>query len=107
VKTRDFAHPTDLGDVVLRAHYGDDGQPESVEVLEADPRVLIGGHLIREAHAGQPDERVPFATVDKPEVGGVLRIDASNRRLVYVLTEYEPLVNGFRARDAYTGEWPD
>jgi hypothetical protein len=107
VTTRTFAHRTSLGDVILRARYDDGGQPESVEVLEAAPRVLIGGQLVREAHAGQPHERVPFATVDRPEVGGLLRIRASNRNLIYLLTEYEPLLHGCRVPDIYVGEWPD
>lgn len=105
--TRIFGHRTSFGDVVLRAHYDDGGQPESVEVLEADPRVLIGGHLVREVHAGQPHERVPFAEVDEAAVGGTLRIRASNRNLVYRLTEYEPLLDGHRVPDTYVGEWPD
>jgi hypothetical protein len=105
--TRILANPTSLGDVVLRAHYGADGQPESVEVLEAAPRVLISGQLLREMHAGQQAGYLPFAAVDKPEVGGVLRIHATNRTLVYRITEHEPVIDGRAMPDAYVGEWPD
>jgi hypothetical protein len=105
--TRILANPTSLGNVILRAHYDAGGQPESVEVLEAAPRVLINGQMLREMHAGQPAGYLPFATVDKPETGGVLRIHATNGILVYRITEYEPLVDGWRGPDTYVGEWPD
>jgi hypothetical protein len=107
VNTQLIEHPTSLGEVILRQHCDSHGEPESVEVLHADPRVLISGELLRQVHAGTPHERVPFAMVDKPEVGGTLTIRATTGNLVYRLTEYEPLHHGYRVPDTYVGEWPD
>lgn len=103
--TRTLTQPAALGDVILRAHYRDDGVPESVEVVEAAPRVLISGELLRALRDGR--DQVPFAAVDRAEVGGVLTIWARDRNLVYRLTGFEPVVDGIRWPDTYVGEWPD
>jgi hypothetical protein len=100
-------HPAGLGDVTLRSIYGDRGQVAAVEVLHADPRVLISGEVLRQIHDGKPEETVPFAGADHPGVGGVLRIHAVNRTLVYRIASDAPVADGYEMPDAYIGEWPD
>lgn len=109
MNTRLHHHPTSYGDVLLQGHYSDDGQCTSVEIVTADPRVLIDGKMLRRIHSGEDELTVPFAEIDHVAVGGVFRIHAANRILVYRLTEYEPPFEpgGPRIPDTYVGEWPD
>jgi hypothetical protein len=68
-----------------------------LEILHAEPRVLFGGDLLRLIRRG---EAQPCVEVDKVGIGGLIRIRARNRYLVYRLTEHLP-------HDTWAGEWPD
>lgn len=71
--------PPVSGEIVLRTLYND-GCATGVQILQADPRVLISGGLVRQLHEGDPGA-VKFASITKPEVGGVLRINGSTASL--------------------------
>jgi hypothetical protein len=84
--------PGDFGDCTLTSIDGG----RNVRVDRADPRILISGHLVREALAGG----IAFLpgcelTSDR------LVIDGVNRRVVYRIGRYVP------ERDWYEAEWPD
>jgi hypothetical protein len=92
-------HDPSLGDVVLQEHYDGHGHTTGVEVIRADPRVLISGLLLRQIYAGSAGR---FAEVDHPGIGATLRIHADNRNLVYVITG-----QCADCIDVFIGEWPD
>jgi hypothetical protein len=103
-----FCHWTTLGDVVLHQQVdASSGRVTCLKVLQADPRVLISGELLRQLEHGDGWPTLPYASVDHVSVGGIVRINASNQRLIYVLTEYEPVVDGLIVPDTYVGEWQD
>lgn len=79
----------------LRRHY--ERTDEWLEILSADPQALFSGELLRSVRKGNA---APGVTLTKPEVGGVLRIEARNRTVVYRLVERDE-------RDVFMGEWPD
>jgi hypothetical protein len=82
--------------LVLASHWEAGGEPW-LEVIHAEPRALFSGPLLRRVRRG---EGFPFTTVDKVGIGGILRINARDRRLVYRIVEHLPY-------DIYAGEWPD
>jgi hypothetical protein len=82
--------------VVLRQHY--EGTEEWLEIVSALPRALFSAELIREVRTGR---RSLDISLDKPEIGGILRIKGRDRTLVYRLVEHN-----FEL-DYFVGEWPD
>ncbi len=84
--------------LILRSHWEPGSYDPWVEVVHAAPRALFGGDLLRRCHRG---EALPFTEVDHVGVGGLVRINARDRRLVYRLVEHDEL------HDVYAGEWPD
>lgn len=82
--------------IVLRQHY--EGTEEWLEIISAMPRALFSAELLHEVRTGR---RSLDIMLDKPEIGGVLRIRGRDRTLVYVLTEHN-----FEL-DYFIGEWPD
>lgn len=84
--------------LVLRSHWGPGGIDPMLEVLHAAPEALFSGQLLRLVQRG---EAQPFTELDRAEIGGVLKIYAEDRTLIYRLTAYDA------KRDVYTGHWPD
>lgn len=82
--------------VVLRHHY--EGSEEWLEIVSALPRAMFSAELLHEVRTGRGSLDI---TLDKAEVGGILRIKARDRILVYRLVEHN-----FQL-DLFWGEWPD
>lgn len=110
-----YRHPSSYGGITLLAHYGEDGLPEAVDIVQADPEILFSGRFLRDIAAGACYKRVPLATLDRPEVGGVFRVLGRNRHLVYLITEADPLLpctahdgcGGHRHAGTFAGRFPD
>ncbi len=81
--------------LLLRRHY--EGTECWLEILEAAPRAMFSGELLRSARRGSGG---PEVDVDYPGVGGIVRIKGRNRTVVYRLVAEAPL-------DIFIGEWPD
>lgn len=79
----------------LCRHYGPGGG--WLEVLDAEPRALFVGTLLRSLRRG---DGMPEVYVDYPGVGGTLHIQARNRTVVYRLVAQED-------PDLFVGEWSD
>jgi hypothetical protein len=82
---------TSPGDLVLR-----DERP-GLRVLQADPKILIGGEVLEELRAGRHH---PDVTLD----GDVLTINGINRKVIYRIGEQR---DGDFQRDQFPAEWPD
>ena len=82
--------------LILRTGWEPGGEPW-MEVIQAEPRALFSGPLLCKVRRG---EAFPFTEVDRVAIGGLIRIRARNRYLVYRLTEHLPY-------DIWAGEWPD
>ena len=81
--------------LVLSQHY--EGSDSWLEVVTAMPRAMFSRELLTMIRRG---EGAPGVTLDQVDVGGILRIRARDRTLVYKLTgQTEPGI--------YFGEWPD
>lgn len=81
---------TDLGECILTRHW-DSG---ALTVDRADPRVMVSAELLDEWRSGKGE---PEVTIN----GDVLRIEASNRTVIYRIGEKVPDMY------AYFAEWPD
>ena len=81
------------GDCLLRSIIGPGGV-RRIEVYKADPRILIAEEIVERIRRG---EAAPEVTLR----GGVLTIDAANRRVVYRLVRHMPEWR------AWVAEWPD
>jgi hypothetical protein len=70
----------------------------------ADPRILISAELL-ETMEQDPADWCAWVDVSGCKagnfVGGLLKVNAVNRNVVYLITESVPEVNG------YIGEWPE
>ena len=84
--------------LVLRSVWDPGAHMPELEIIVAEPRALFAASLLRKVHLG---EAAPYAECDRVGIGGVVRIRARDRTLVYLLTEYSGHL------DVYTGEWPD
>lgn len=82
--------------LVLRQHY--EGTEEWLEIISAMPRALFSAELLHEVRTGR---RSLDISLDKPEIGGLLRIRGRDRSVVYRLVEHN-----FEL-DYFVGEWPD
>jgi hypothetical protein len=115
-----YRHPSSSGSISLIAGYGEDGLPEWVDILHADPRILFSGRFLRDIADGACYKTVPLAACDRAETGGVFRIYGRNRTLVYLITEADPLLpcpggtascppgcSGHRIPDTFAGQFPD
>jgi hypothetical protein len=84
------------GGITLRRHY--EGTEDWLEIISAMPRAMFSAELLHQVRTGQGSLDV---SLDKLEIGGLLRIKGRNRTLVYRLVEQNfPL-------DFFIGEWPD
>lgn len=81
--------------LVLRRHF--EGGEDWLEIVHAEPEALFAGELLRGIRQGQEALGV---TLTEAEVGGVLRIEARNRTVVYRLVAQ-------KEHDVFVGEWPD
>lgn len=104
---REFMHPTSRGTVSVMCYYDEHGMAAWLEVVQADPEILVGGRFLREIHAGQSHLRLPFAEVTRVAPGGVFRILTRPAPLVYVLTAFEPEEGGHRIPDVWVARFPD
>jgi hypothetical protein len=84
---------------IAREDYGecrltriDDMDGSRIEVIRADPRVLIDAAVLQDR-----ERWLPCATL----VDGILRIEAANRTVIYRIGQYLP------DHDAWEAEWPD
>lgn len=82
--------------LILRSHWEPGGE-YWLEILHAEPRALFSGELLRTIRRG---EAQPCVEIDRVAIGGLIRIRARNRCLVYRLA-YE------LDDDLWAGEWPD
>jgi hypothetical protein len=85
------------GDVVIRGHDWADGYYQQIEVLQADPRILISGEFIDDVAIGTH----PAVTL----AGNVLTIRAANRTVIYRIVGHHP--DRLNHPDTYIAEWPD
>jgi hypothetical protein len=105
------------------AHFGEcvtlrRANPDTLEdeliITQADPRVLIHAELLAEIIEGQHHPWATFTPAEHPPpgwrpgswrgpnpLGGILRIKASNRTVIYRITDWHTQTNRFAA------EWPD
>lgn len=81
--------------LILRRHW--EGGEDWLEIVHAEPEALFAGELLRGIRQGQEALGV---TLTEPAVGGLLRIEARNRTVVYRLVEH-------KEHDVFVGEWPD
>lgn len=81
--------------LILRRHF--EGFEDWLEIVHAEPEALFAGVHLRAIRQGHEALGV---TLTKAEVGGVLRIVARNRTVVYRLV-------GQKEHDLFVGEWPD
>lgn len=81
--------------VRLKRHY--ERTDEWLEILSAEPQAVFSGELLRGIRQGNTALGV---TLTEVAVGGVLRIEARNRTVVYRLVEQ-------KEHDLFVGEWPD
>jgi len=71
-----------------------------IRIDHADPRILISGELLDQINDGSS----PWAQIEwngLSYVGGTLKINGVNQRVVYQITQFLPRIYG------YIGEWPD
>ena len=105
--------PADLprGECNITRFLDDNGQPAGIRIDRADPRILISGELLDMIRRNDPGY-TPETTFERDcvcssdltchhVIGGLLKLRAVNRTVIYRITEYVPRVNG------YIGEWPD
>ena len=81
--------------LILKRHW--EADTSWVEVLHAEPRVTFAAGLLGYVRRGS----MPGAYLDRPAVGGTLRITARNRTVIYRLTGQD------EEHGTFTGEWPD
>lgn len=116
--------PEGVGDCVMTQHFDPDTGERSVTIDQADPRILISGELLyRVATAvATPDFRTWYASLTGPDdgithcggcsnpnhdwTGAILRIQGSNRMVVYRITGRADVPGGWRD-PTWIGEWPD
>lgn len=83
----------------------EDGEITGIRIERADPRVLISEELLGMMFTNpSPHVHLRLADIipfDYWYLGATLRIDGTNRTVIYHITEYAPSVRG------YVGEWPD
>lgn len=112
------------GDAIFTRHVRDDGTIY-VTCDHADPRIRISDVLLHILAEGKTDDRFAeesgIATLTLPDgtsvngkperpsdwFGAVLRIDCVNRKLVYVITGFEPVWLEDPGIGTYLAEWPD
>lgn len=82
--------PDHIGETHLRNVY-DGGEVVDVEVIRADPCILISGRAVRGL------VMPPFATV----TDDVFTLRSPSTTLVYRLVDYDPTL------DVWLGQWPD
>lgn len=82
--------------LILRSHWEPGGEVW-LEVVHAEPRALFSGVLLRMVRRG---EALPYTECSRASIGGVVKIHAHDRTLIYRLVEKLP-------HDVYAGEWPD
>ncbi len=89
------------GEFVAQSHYDDPidrCKVTSVEILRADPRILVDAVVLDDIALG----RSPFVSLFATLTGPTVRFEGSNRTVVYRIVKYlGPEV------DAYIAEWPD
>ena len=83
--------------LILCSHWEPGGEVW-LEVVHAEPTARFAGVLLRRTATG---EARPFTETDRVEIGGIIRIWARDRNLVYRITGHDAVT------DIYTGEWPD
>lgn len=86
-------HAADIGGLEATFTYCFCGR-HGVDIVQADPRIRVSADLLDEIRAG---ECGPCVTLN----GDVLRIQGSNRQVVYRIGDKVPHL------DAYEAEWPD
>lgn len=82
--------------LILCQHY--EGSEEWLEIVSAMPRALFSAELLHEVRTGR---RSLDISLDRLEVGGLLRVRGRDRTVVYRLVEHN-----FEL-DYFIGEWPD
>jgi hypothetical protein len=82
--------------VIVSRHY--EGTESWLEIIAAEPRAMFSGELLQQVRSGQAGLDM---SLDKLEIGGVLRIRGRNRSVLYRLVE-----ENFQL-DFFIGEWPD
>jgi hypothetical protein len=81
--------------LVLRRHF--EGDEDWLEIVHAEPQALFAGVHLRSIRQGREALGV---SLSEAGVGGVLRIEARNRTVVYHLVAQKD-------DGVFVGEWPD
>lgn len=81
---------SNVGDCILTRHWDDD----RLTVDQADPRIIVSAEFLEQFREDKGDSEVTLS-------GDVLRIEASNRTVIYRIGEKVPHML------AYFAEWPD
>lgn len=82
--------------LILRKHFEPAG--EWLEVVQAEPVAVFSAEVLRGIRAGKAGTD---ASIDRIDVGAILRIRARDRTLVYKIVEHDD------EHDVFTGVWPD
>lgn len=88
-----MSNPASFGDCVVQSEQ-DPLHGRRLRVLQADPQVLVAPEVLDEVAANPPGFPATFD-------GEFLRIQGTNRKVIYRIGEYLP------DRRAYVAEWPD
>lgn len=103
----------DYGELVIEMHYPEPTIPVDrwITIQHADPRILVRPSLLGWWASGR-DLVLPWVKVGRDCVclpgcscrcfrGATLEIEARDRKVIYVIGEFE------QRFDAYSAEWPD